>query len=107
MRRFLALALMMMIELPALAQDDAAALRTRALAANCAGCHGTEGRAPADSLVPGLAGMPSAYFITQMKAFQSGARQGTLMPQLARGFTDAQILQLAQYFSGQKNGAAK
>jgi len=106
MRRFLALALM--AALPALAQDDAAkALRTRALAANCAGCHGTEGRAPADSLVPGLAGMPVTHFIAQMKAFQSGARQGTLMPQLAKGFSEVQIVQLAQYFSAQRQGAAK
>ena len=105
MRRFWALAVLM-TALPALAQDDAAALRIRALAANCAGCHGTEGRAPADSLVPGLAGMPSAYFIMQMKSFQTGARQGTLMPQLAKGFSEAQVAQLAQYFAAQK-GAGK
>jgi len=82
--------------------EGAAALHLRALAANCAGCHGTEGRAPRDSLVPGLAGMPEAHFVVQMKAFQSGARQGTLMPQLAKGYSDAQILALAQYFAAQK-----
>ncbi len=102
----LLLALVLMTAWPALAQPEATVLRARALAANCAACHGTEGRAPAESLVPGLAGMPSAYFITQMKAFQSGARQGTLMPQLAKGFSDAQLLQLGQYFAAQK-GAAK
>ena len=105
MRRTGPLALTLMMALPALAQPDAAALRIRALAANCAACHGTEGRAPVDSLVPGLAGMPAAHFIVQMKAFQRGERQGTLMPQLARGFTEAQIAQLAQYFAAQKRGA--
>ena len=90
------------VSVPASAQPD---LRVRALAANCAACHGTEGRAPGDSLVSGLAGMPSVYFSQQMKAFKSGARQGTLMPQLAKGFTDAQIAALASYFAAQKGGA--
>ncbi|MBV8500531.1 MAG: c-type cytochrome [Paucibacter sp.] len=80
-------------------------LRLRALAANCAGCHGTEGRAPRYSLVPGLAGMPAAHFIVQMKAFKSGARQGTVMPQLAKGFSEAQILALANYFAAHKGSA--
>ena len=84
------------------ADDAVAQQRLRALAANCAGCHGTEGRAPRDSLVPGLAGMPAQHFITQMKAFQSGARQGTLMPQLAKGYTDAQIKALAAYLAARK-----
>lgn len=105
MRRFLSLALLLVYAGTAQAEDAAAALRLRALAANCAGCHGTEGRAPRDSLVPGLAGMPAQHFVMQMKAFQSGARQGTLMPQLAKGYTDAQILALAQYFAVQKPAA--
>ncbi|XHS79794.1 c-type cytochrome [Burkholderiaceae bacterium UC74_6] len=100
MRRLLPLVLL--ICATAAQAEDAAALRLRALAATCAGCHGTEGRAPRDSLVPGLAGMPAAHFLVQMKAFQNGARQGTLMPQLAKGYTDAQILALAQYFAAQK-----
>ena len=88
------------------AQAQAPDLRVRALAANCAACHGTEGRATSDSLLPGLAGMPAVYFSQQMKAFKSGARQGTLMPQLAKGFSDAQIAALASYFAAQKKGAA-
>ena len=103
MRCFLVCLLILGVSVPALAEPD---LRVRALAANCAACHGTEGRAPGDSLVPGLAGMPSAHFILQMKAFKSGARQGTLMPQLAKGFTDAQITALANYFAAQKQGTA-
>ena len=104
MGRFLCL-LIFTVSTAAQAEPDAAALRLRALAANCAACHGTEGRAPRDSLVPGLAGMPAAHFIQQMKAFQSGARQGTLMPQLAKGFTEMQILALASYFAAQKGRA--
>ncbi len=83
---------------------DAQALRLRALAANCAACHGTEGRSTADALIPGLAGMPPEYFVLQMKAFQSGARQGTVMPQLARGFSEAQVRALAEYFAAARKG---
>jgi len=50
--------------LPAAAQD-AGALRLKALAATCANCHGTQGRAVDGAAVPGLAGMPAAYMIEQ------------------------------------------
>jgi cytochrome subunit of sulfide dehydrogenase len=80
------------------AQDGADALRTRSLAATCAACHGTEGRAAPGAVLPGLAGIPAPYLAEQMKAFKSGARPGTLMPQLAKGYSDAQIEQLAAWF---------
>ncbi len=83
---------------PALAQD-ANALRARSLAANCAQCHGTDGRAPPGSAMPALAGMPAVYLTEQMKAFKAGTRPGTVMPQLAKGYSDAQIAQLAAYFA--------
>ena len=83
---------------PALAQD-ATAMRARSLAATCAQCHGTDGRAPPGSAVPALAGMPVAYMTEQMNAFKAGTRPGTVMPQLAKGFSDAQIAQLATYFA--------
>lgn len=86
---------------PALAQD-ATALRTRALAATCANCHGTEGRAVDGAAVPGLAGMPASYLVDQLKTFKAGTRPATVMHQLAKGFSDAQIDQLAAYFAAQK-----
>ena len=84
---------------PAAFAQDALTLRTRSLAATCAQCHGTDGRAPVGSAVPTLAGMPAAYLAEQMKAFKNGERPGTVMPQLAKGFSDAQIGQLARYFA--------
>ncbi|MEO7336929.1 MAG: c-type cytochrome [Caldimonas sp.] len=77
------------------------ALRLRSLAATCAQCHGTDGRPPAGSIVPGLAGSPEPALIEQMSAFKTGRRTGTVMPQLARGFSDAQVRQLAAYFAAQ------
>jgi sulfide dehydrogenase cytochrome subunit len=82
--------------------QDAAALRQHALAATCANCHGTQGRAVDGPAVPGLAGMPAGYLIEQMKAFKAGTRPATVMHQLAKGYSDAQIEQIAAYFAAQK-----
>ncbi len=86
---------------PAKAQD-AAALRVSALAATCANCHGTLGRAVDGAAVPGLAGMPAVYMVEQLKAFKAGTRPATVMHQLAKGFSEAQVDQLAAYFAAQK-----
>lgn len=82
--------------------QDAAALRQQALAATCANCHGTQGRAVEGAAVPGLAGMPAVYLVEQMKAFKAGTRPATVMHQLAKGYSDAQIDQIAAYFAAQK-----
>lgn len=84
----------------ALAQD-AQALNAQALAATCANCHGTGGRAVDGAAVPGLAGMPAGYTIEQMKAFKSGARQATVMHQIAKGYSDSQIERIAAWFAAQ------
>jgi cytochrome subunit of sulfide dehydrogenase len=85
---------------PAWAQSPTAAdLQTRALAATCASCHGTEGRAVPGSTVPGLAGLPAAYSALQMKAFKSGERSATVMHQISKGYSDAQIDKLSAYFA--------
>ena len=87
--------------LPAAAQN-AAALQTRALAATCANCHGTEGRAVDGASIPGLAGMPAVYMAEQMKTFKAGTRPATVMHQLAKGYSDAQIDRIAAYFAALK-----
>lgn len=81
--------------------QDSNTLRARSLAATCAQCHGTSGRAIDGAAVPGLAGMPAAYLSAQMKAFASGARPASVMQQLAKGYSEAQIEQLAAYFAAQ------
>ena len=84
------------------AAQDSAALRQTALAATCANCHGTLGRAVEGAAVPGLAGLPASYVVEQMKAFKAGTRPATVMHQLAKGYSDAQIDQIAAYFAAQK-----
>lgn len=82
----------------ALAQN-AQALYVKSLAATCANCHGTDGRVVQGSTVPGLAGMPKVYMVEQLKAFKAGTRQATVMHQIAKGYSDQQIEQIAGYFA--------
>jgi cytochrome c553 len=67
------------------------------VSANCANCHGPQGRAA--GAVPSLAGLPSRYIVEQMQAFKAGTRPATIMHQLAKGYSDAQIELMASYFS--------
>lgn len=86
---------------PANAQD-AQQLNIKSLAATCANCHGTNGNAVQGSVVVSLAGVPKDYIIAQMKAFKDGSRPATIMHQLSKGYSDAQIEQIAAYFAAQK-----
>ena len=81
-----------------LGQDNSTA---RSLAATCAGCHGTEGRSVTKE-VPSLAGMPKAQLISLMQVFKDGTRPATVMHQIAKGYTDQQIVELADYFAAKK-----
>lgn len=78
--------------------SNAAALPVRQLAATCASCHGTDGR-PADAAMPALAGLPASFLIAQMRAFRTGERPATVMHQITRGYTEAQVEALAAYFA--------
>jgi cytochrome c553 len=84
---------------PAIAQTQDAAV-VRAMAATCANCHGTDGRSV--GAVPGLAGADKGSIVQQMQDFKAGKRPATVMHQLAKGYTDEQIDQLATYFAAQK-----
>lgn len=78
------------------------ALYLKSTAATCATCHGTNGKAVEGSAVVSLAGLSKDYIATQMKAFKSGARPATVMHQLSKGYSDAQIDMIATYFAAQK-----
>ena len=87
------------LSLSAAAQDMTGA---RNLAAACAICHGTQGKpAPGAPLIP-LAGLPRDHIATQMRAFRDGKRPATVMHQIAKGYTDAQIDAIAGWYAAQK-----
>lgn len=86
----------------AAAAQDGQALRHRSLAATCANCHGADGHPPQGSSLATLAGMPATVFTERMKAFQAATSGPTVMHQIAKGFSDAQIEQMAAFFAAQK-----
>ncbi len=71
----------------------------RFLAANCTGCHGTQGYSVGS--IPRIAGLDRAAIIGAMKAFRAGERPATVMHQHAKGYTDAQVELIADYFAAQ------
>jgi sulfide dehydrogenase cytochrome subunit len=100
LRNLLALLALTLAGAPLHAQQETLYLRT--LAANCAQCHGTEGRTAPGAALPAIAGMPREYLLAQLQAFKAGTRPSTIMQQLARGYSDAQLAQLADFFAAQR-----
>ena len=96
------LSLMAGVVSSAYAQQSADTLNQRATAAMCANCHGTEGRTVEGSAIPALVGMPKDYMLLQMKAFKDGSRPATVMHQIAKGLTDAQVNTIANYYANTK-----
>lgn len=84
---------------PAHAQTTASALAIRTLAASCAACHGTDGRAVEGAGNVPLRGLPRDYFVAQMTAFRDGRRPATVMQQIAKGYSPEQIEALAAFFA--------
>lgn len=71
----------------------------REMASLCANCHMTAGtREP--GAIPPIDSRDRNALLQQLKDFKSGARPATVMHQLARGFTDTQLEQLAAWFAG-------
>ena len=91
------------------------------LANTCAGCHGTNGVSSGPS-TPSIAGMSKVYFINAMLAYKYGSdedkiaaaakttkmdpddidaleRPATIMTRIAKGYTDAEIAAMADFFS--------
>ncbi len=67
----------------------------------CAGCHGTNGGSAGPSM-PSLASQSKTAIVDAMKKFKSGERPSTVMGRLAKGYSDAEIEAMGDYFSKQK-----
>jgi cytochrome subunit of sulfide dehydrogenase len=68
-------------------------------ASSCSGCHATR---RADTAVPPLVGRPASDIIAQMQAFKSGQKPATVMGRIAKGFTDAEIQDIANWYAQKK-----
>lgn len=72
----------------------------RNIAAGCANCHGTNGVSVGG--MPTLAGQSKADLVKKMQDFKAGRTPATIMPQLAKGYSDEQIDLVAGWFAAQK-----
>jgi len=70
-------------------------LYKRGLAATCANCHGTDGKGVVDGGMPLINNLTSEQILAKLKAYKSGALEGTIMPQLAKGYSDEQLTTIA------------
>jgi cytochrome c553 len=75
--------------------QDALKLYQRGLAATCATCHGTDGQGVVGAGMPLISHLSSAELLKKMTDYKSGAVTGTIMPQLAKGYTDEQLQTIA------------
>ena len=78
---------------PAKAADD-----IESKAQVCAACHGENG-VPTSAVTPIIWGQQSYYLYKDLHDYHSGALDNPIMSPLAKGFTLAQLRQLADYFA--------
>lgn len=73
----------------------------RRKAAVCAVCHGPLGLAVLPD-APNLAGQPEMYLVAQLKAYRGGTRQHEVMSLMAKPLSDADIDNLASWYTSLK-----
>ncbi|GGC35160.1 hypothetical protein GCM10011504_11900 [Siccirubricoccus deserti] len=66
-------------------------------AQGCVGCHGPNGGGIAAGAR--LSGRDAGELEAILRAYRANERPGTIMPRIARGYTDAEITAVAAYFA--------
>lgn len=64
----------------------------------CASCHGTFGKSH-DEYMPSLAGIDRQQLIRAMVDYRTDRRVSVVMNRIAKGYNDAEIAAIADYFS--------
>lgn len=67
------------------------------LAQTCAGCHGTNGGSPGET-IPIIGGQSPIFLADAMRGYQGGERENYVMQIIAAGYGDDQIDSLAKWF---------
>ena len=71
----------------------------RAVRERCARCHGVDGRGRGTGAFPKLAGQHAPYLLAALRAFERGERHSGVMEPVAAGLSEAEMHELAQYYS--------
>lgn len=80
------------------AAPDAPIATGKMMGNTCASCHGTHGRS-FDEYMPSLAGIDRQQLIRAMTDYREDRRVSVVMNRIAKGYTDAEIAAIAEYFS--------
>ncbi len=64
----------------------------------CGSCHGPKGIARVESY-PSLAGQSAQYLAKQLRAFRDGSRTDPQMSVLAKGLSDAEIVNISAWYA--------
>jgi sulfide dehydrogenase cytochrome subunit len=67
------------------------------LSGSCEGCHGTNGHSPGS--IPDISGKSADFIRISMEEFRSDERASTVMARQAKGYTDDEIVLIAEYFA--------
>ena len=78
---------------------DAAAGKSKS--SNCTGCHGMNGKSNNPSY-PNLAGQKEKYLVKAIKDYRDGKRTDAMMSSMVSGLSDADIDDLAAFYSSVK-----
>ncbi|NOZ55010.1 MAG: hypothetical protein GXP08_18040 [Gammaproteobacteria bacterium] len=78
----------------------------KAIAPRCNSCHGPDGNAIKDGLIPSIAGMSMEYFFLALKSYFTGARQHEVMKVFKHSTSDQDIKNLAAYYATRKQKIA-
>ena len=84
------------LAVPSAHASDIAAGRKKA--AKCQACHGLDGLSKLP-VAPNLAGQPEPYLVKAMNDFRNGTRQNEIMSIMIKSLSDADIADLAAYYS--------
>lgn len=67
--------------------------------AQCAACHGADGKSPVDPSYPKLAGQYSDYLLKALNDYHSGARKNAIMGAIAKPLSKQDMQNLAAYYA--------
>lgn len=81
---------------PAMAAAQTEIKRGAVIASTCFTCHGTNGESP--SSIPSIDYIQPARMVEILKSYRSGQRVSTIMGRHASGYTDEEIVDVANYF---------
>ena len=72
---------------------------TQALALACTSCHAASPGSQAGRALPELYGRRAKSLEQQLLGYKRGTRKGTLMPRIARAYSEQELSELADYFA--------